>query len=319
VQIVLSLVTSLSGLPISYNLFPGNIYEGHTLFECVKDLKKHYKIQNILLVADRGMFNENNLELMDKEKIKYIVGAKLKTLKQLHKDKILDELTYYKESICDEDHLVSEFEYKSRRLIVSYSEKRLKKDASDRQRLLDRLLKKTKNNKIKIDDLIANYGTKKYLTKSNDLVEINQEKIEKDARWDGISGVITNLENKTLKEILERYRNLWQIEEAFRINKHNLKMRPIYHHKPRRIKAHISICFLAYSVLKTTEFKLKKNNTPMSIETIRGELQKVQTSYIESRHDSRKFAVPSIFSNTQKQIYGCFDVYRREDIYNVKK
>ena len=77
---------------------------------------------------------------------------------------------------------------------------------------------------------------------------LDEERVEQEALWDGFHGVMTNDDRGDRGRILERYKDLWQIESAFRLNKHDLRMRPIYHWKPRRIRAHIVICFIAYGL-----------------------------------------------------------------------
>ena len=79
-QVVLALVTNSEGHPITYNLFSGNTNEGTTLVKVIQDLKKDFKVKNVILIADRAMFNTKNLDLMDKEGISYVVAAKLKSL-----------------------------------------------------------------------------------------------------------------------------------------------------------------------------------------------------------------------------------------------
>ncbi len=112
--------------------------------------------------------------------------------------------------------------------------------------------------------LITNYGTKKYLKSFKGDVEVDKCKISRDAQWDGFHGVITNLEDKSAAEVLERYRGLWKIEQAFRINKTDLKMRPIFHWKSERIKAHIGICFLAYAIVCRVNKLIKENQLEFS-------------------------------------------------------
>jgi transposase len=319
VQVVLALVTTKEGQPITYKLFPGNTYEGHTLIDIVKELKNEYKIQNILLVADRAMFNNDNLEAMEAEdlNVNYIVAAKLKSMGKKLKEEILSDEGYKANMVCNEFHWLNEFSYKNRRLIVSYSSSRARKDAADRRRLIDRLLKKQKDDKIKLKDLIPNYGTKKYLEVIGGEAKVNEAKISDDAKWDGLHGVITNMESKKAEEILARYRGLWQIEEAFRINKHNLKMRPIFHWKPKRIKAHISICFIAYSILRYAEFKLKGTKTSVSIETMREELRHVQSTIVYHLPDKKRYVIPSPLSEIAKSIYRCFKVPRTVVPYQI--
>jgi len=119
--------------------------------------------------------------------------------------------------VANEFQWIKEFEYKQKRLIVSYSGKRAGKDRKSRQRLIDRLMKKVKNNEIAINSLIFNHGTKKYITVERTKATLNEKKIKEESRWDGLHGIITNVEDKYAHELLNRYRQLWKIEEAFRV------------------------------------------------------------------------------------------------------
>lgn len=316
VQVVLALVTTTKGLPITYKLFPGNTYEGGTLVEMVKDLQTQYAIKNILLVADRAMFTEENLSSMERLGIQYIVAAKLRALPKSLKTDIL-HADYAEEVIGDEMHWLKEFEYKSRRLVVGYSAKRAGKDAADRQRLVDRLMKKVKGDKIKVKDLIPNYGSKKYISIENGSASVNQEKIKADAQWDGLHGVITNATDKTSSELLLRYRELWQIEEAFRISKHDLKMRPIFHWTENRIKAHIAICFLAFSLAKQAVYRIALQQEPMSFEQIRNELLHAQSSVVIDLASQKKYMIPSHVTVNQKKLYQAFGLKRSQVPYDL--
>ncbi|MDA8407545.1 MAG: IS1634 family transposase [Deltaproteobacteria bacterium] len=189
--VALALVTTTDGLPITYRLFPGNIYEGHTLISMIEEIKKVHVVGNVLLVADRAMFSLDNLKAMEGRDIKYI-ASRLKRLPVQLRKEILESEDFSPTVIEDEFHWVKEFSYKQRRLVVSYSSKRAKKDASDRSRIIERLLKKVKDGKVKIKDVIPNYGTKKYLTLLDKEVFVDESKIEKDALWDGLHGVISN-------------------------------------------------------------------------------------------------------------------------------
>ena len=90
-------------------------------------------------------------------------------------------------------------------------------------------------------------------------------KYEDDARWDGLKGYLTN---STLgkDQVIENYAHLWKIEQAFRISKTDLKIRPIYHRLQHRIEAHICIAFVAYKVYKELERQLKTKKTKLSPE-----------------------------------------------------
>lgn len=318
VQVVLALVTTTKGLPITYKLFPGNTYEGGTLVEVVKDLQTQYAINDILLVADRAMFNEENLSQMERLGIQYIVAAKLKALPKSLKSEILhSEYNDQSTVIGDELHWLKEFEYKSRRLVVGNSSKRAEKDAADRQRLVDRLMKKVKGDKIKVKDLIPNYGSKKYISIENGSASINQKKIEADAEWDGLHGVITNATDKTPRELLSRYRELWQIEEAFRISKHDLRMRPLYHWTENRVKAHIAICFLAFTLAKQAVYRIALQQEPMSFEQIRNELLHAQSSVVIDLASKKNYIIPSHVTVNQKKLYQAFGLKRSQVPYEL--
>ena len=124
---------------------------------------------------------------------------------------------------------VAELTHKNRRLIVSHCPKRADKDQHDRQKAVDRLIKKSgKSQNPK--SLLNNYGYKKFLIiKGKTSPSINQDKIDAEIYWDGLHGIITNLPDTPHQEVLSHYRGLWQVEESFRITKHGLKVRPVYH------------------------------------------------------------------------------------------
>ena len=315
-QVVLALVTNSEGHPITYELFPGNTNEGTTLIHVVKSLKKNFKVNNATLVADRAMFTKSNLDLMDEEGINYIVAAKLKTFCKLKKQEITSR-NYGPGVVCDEFHWLKECELDGRRLIVSYSKKRDKKDKADRQRLIDRLMKKVKNKQIPVSNLITNYGTKKYVKVEKTSAVINEAKVKDDELWDGLHGVITNIKDQPMQRILERYRGLWKIEQAFRINKHDLKMRPIYHWKSSRIQAHIAICFLAYALSCHMTHTLKQKGLGLSFLELRDHLRRDQYSIVKDEKTEKKFRLPS--NNTQEiqNIYKAFGLTRENSITHI--
>ena len=206
------------------------------------------------------------------------------------------------------EYFVREYAHERGRLIVSYSRKRAKKTKNERERILKRLKGKMKKGEIKITELVKNSGVKKYLKISGKKVQtgtLNEEKVAFEERWDGIYGVITNCQDSNLsgEEILEEHRGLWQIESAFRANKHDLKMRPIYHRNSDRIRSHILICFIAYALLSTVRYKLKKANINLSMAKIKEELTDVQGSIVRDRKTKKRFLIPSKITENQQKIY----------------
>lgn len=304
-QILFAILVTEEGLPVGYQIFSGSTYEGHTLIPILQDIKKRYELNKVIFVSDSGLMNDDNLKALEKNGFEYIVGARIKNVgKELKKD-ILNLNNYQK---AGNDLKISRLEYKKRKLIVSYSEKRAQKNAWERQKNIDRLIKKVENNG-KVKDLMGNYGYKKYISvETNEKLKLDEEKIKADQKWDGLHGVITNAKHLSNNEILEYYHGLWQVEESFRINKHDLKIRPIFHWKPERIKAHMAIAFMAFTCVRNLEYRVKLQYKKLSPAVIRRELLHVQGSLIVDDSTNKQFYLPSKMSNDAKKIYKLMNV-----------
>jgi transposase len=116
--------------------------------------------------------------------------------------------------------------------------------------------------------------------------------------WDGLHGLITNKNNpREIEEILKTYRGLWQIEEAFRITKTDLKIRPVYHWKESRIRAHIAICFMAYTLIAQIRYRLKQNSIILE------ELSRVVRVKIKNKITKTEVVLPAQLNEVQRSIY----------------
>lgn len=313
VQIMLALATTSNGLPIGYTLFPGNTGEVDTLLKSLDDWRKNFTIGEVTVVADRAMMSEDNLKKMEEAQLNYVVAAKLKSLPEKLKHEILSRkqgtsIEVNKESIQVQEHL-----YKGRRLIVSFSDCRARKDKADRERLIVKLKSKLgKNNQTNPKKLITNNGYLRFVNeKAVGKLALNEEKIIQDELWDGLHGIITSKREAPAQELLQEYRRLWVIEESFRINKHSLSMRPIYHFRTKRIKAHILICYLAFAVVRFTQEKIRIFES-MSVEKIRDELSDIETSILEDKTSGKFYQMPSKMSPKAKLIYRAIGVKRNE-------
>lgn len=305
-QVVLALATTYEGLPLTYELFPGNTSEGKTLLTVIEKMKEKYGCEKIQLVADRAMFSQINLSTLDSLGIEYIVAAKLRSLPKEFKETILSIKSNQPLKI---QKWHSEINYLERRLIISYTEERAGKDAYDRQKLVDRLKKKSDGKNIPVGNLITNSGTKKYLKIKSGSADINEEKIKSDELWDGLHGVITNKNNlRDVEEVLNTYRGLWQIEEAFRITKTDLKIRPVYHWKESRIRAHIAICFMAYTMLVQVRYRLKQSGINLSPRKVREELSRVMRVRIKNKVSKTEVLLPTQLTEIQKSIYSALKI-----------
>jgi len=314
-QLVLALATNADGLPIGYELFEGNKAEVTTLLECLESWRALFKIGTVCFVADRAMMSDENLKALEKAGHQYVIAAKLRSMPAELKSQILDEKYYTLQSFGDDVGWVGEFKYQSRRLVVSYKTGRAKRDRHQRDQIVDKIQKRL-GAKGKTDKLISNKGVKKYTKSEQSTTVLDQDKIALDAEWDGLHGVISNIEEGPGTELLKRYGRLWKIEESFRLNKHTLSMRPIYHFKPERIRAHIAICYMAFSVLRSLEYvaQLTQKVTPQEL---LGELMNVQASYYRNVKTGRCYRMPGVFSHAASKIYRAFGLQRRNQAQEV--
>lgn len=301
-QVLLALFVTDKGLPVGYELFPGATFEGHTLITALEKLKLRYNLEDAVFVADRGLFSDDNLKILEKNNYKYIVGARIKNLSKKLKSNILNP-DHYSLVNPELEEKTAEFDCAGRRLIVNYSKQRAAKDFFDRQKSIEKL----RNKLIKSKDpksLLSNYGYKKYVQLVGDAkIIINESKLESDACWDGLAGVITNVKDLNHEQILFHYRGLWQVEESFRINKHDLKLRPIYHWTPHRVKAHIAISFMAFSCVRYLEYRVSLQSQKLSPEMIRKSLLQIQASILQDNKSGKKFLLPSPINPYAKEIY----------------
>lgn len=259
-QIYLGLLVGLMGYPVGYDIFEGNIYEGHTLIPMLKKFESRFNLSRPIIVADSGLLSSKNITHLEEEGYSYILGARIKNESKKVKEKIMKlDLSNQSEKTAVMNLM------NNRRLVINYSEKRSKKDRYNRNRGLRRLEKSLSTGKLTKGN-INNRGYNKYLKLTGNVkIEIDYDKYNKDSQWDGLKGYITN-SDLAAEDVIENYNQLWQIEKAFRISKTDLRIRPIYHRLRHRIESHISIAFTAYTIYKELETILYENKAPFSVQ-----------------------------------------------------
>lgn len=317
-QVVLALATTQDGSPVGYKLFPGNTAETLTLLQAIEEWRTSFCIEQVTIIADRAMMSDKNLNMLEKSGLKYVIASKLKKLPKPLQETILsrkDEAVLH--STEEETVGIQEHRIENRRLIVSHSTKRARKDARDREQILAKL-KKTIGEEGSTKKLVTNRG---YLSvikeKGSSKVKVDDDKVAAAARWDGLHGVITNIEEIGHQEVLGLYRRLWVIEESFRINKHTLEMRPVYHHVSRRIKAHILICYITFALCRYVQKRISMQHESMSVDQIRSTLMEVQYTVLKHEETQSKYRLPSKMSMEARQIYGVFRLKRNKRITQI--
>jgi transposase len=259
-QVVLGLLVSAGGYPLSYSLFNGSQYEGRTMIPIVEDFVKRFSLEDFVVVADSGLINKTNMALLESEGYKYIIGARIKNE--------TDEIKQWILSLEKYDGCFYELgKMPHSRLIVGYSENRAKKERYNREKGVKRLQKAYKSGQITKEN-INKRGYNKFLKISDHVkVEIDTDKIREDAQWDGLKGYLTNTKLPA-EEVYGQYSGLWQVERAFRITKGTLELRPMFHFTPKRIEAHVCICFVAYKIYKEFERILRIKGIDMSVDKV---------------------------------------------------
>lgn len=337
VQLVLAVLSDQEGLPLSYEVFSGGTGEARTFSLVLGSFIREHKVKRLRVAADRAMFSDNNFSFFEGIEVElgikaeYVVSSPLKKFPKEIKDKILDfkrkELKK-RESVSSSSSGSTiwgpsgyyEFSYKGRRMIVSYSEELRQRDESKRQKILDKLNSLARGGRVSASHLIKNTGVRRYLKKIRGVAEIDKDKIFQDSLWDGLYGVCSNRKGQP-KQLLESYRCLWKIEELFRINKHTLKMRPIYHRLTKRIRAHILICFLAYAVLRRTEIVLKKAGLSFSPQELIDILKQAETFILTDKikKPAVSYCIPRTLSKSAQKIYSVFNKEYAKKPYKLQK
>lgn len=326
-QVLLALLVTHSGLPIGYEVFAGSMYEGHTLRPIIEQIAAKHDIQNYVLVADSAMLNKENIQLLKEfPKVKYMVGARIKNMAKDITAQILDKEQYKpinKDKIKDNDTVsyrritLPKDTFEGIDLVVTHSAKRARKDAHDRDKAIEKVRKKFRNPSVTKTKL-TNRGYAKFLKlQGESKVIVDESKIEEDQKWDGLHGVLTNDQNIDVDQILAQYKGLWQVEETFRVSKHDMRIRPIFHWNPRRIKAHIALCFMALTCIRTLEYKTRLQYRKLSPKEIHYHISRLQASIIIDQNTSKQYILPSCATQEAKKIYEIIGLRWSETPYPV--
>lgn len=461
-QVVLALATNEAGLPIGYEVFPGNFAEVHTLLEAIKKWNQTLSMGKVCFIGDRAMFSENNIRLIEAHGHEYIIAAKLRGQSENVKEKILNKDNYQPVQWENELGQLAEFElpqadvcrceinahllgytlvekegqlialqyltptgeskqvdlncfpelqsdiqalkgytqacpcvlltpeeyqlaphcfhetvialedkviYKNmsilfetlqneekikllqhikkgkipgslmkklwpsyqgkrhknipytfiqsyfpehdkptRRLCVSYKLSRAERDRQQRERILTRLHDK----EGKVNKVLRT--TAKMFMSAEGKATLDSVKIAEAEKWDGLHGIITNITAESAQNLLSRYSQLWRIEEAFRINKHQLSMRPMYHFKPERIHAHLAICYVTFAVLKLIEYQTALTQRILSVNDILAALLNTEASIYYDVSTQKRYKVPGYLSDNAKTLYKAFGVVHQQSI-----
>jgi len=256
-QIMLGLLVGRGGYPIGYDIFEGNTFEGKTLIPVLERIAQQYDVGTPVVVADAAMLSHTNLLALGRQGYPFIVAARIRNETQAMQEVILARCKGLRNGQS------VQIEHEHGRLIVAYSDQRARKDAYNRERGLRRLRKRIGSGRLSKEHL-NNRGYNRFLKLTGEVkVELDEAKVAQAARWDGLKAYLTNTKLSP-DAVIETYGQLWHIERAFRISKTDLRIRPMYHYRRRRIEAHVLVAFVAYTIYKELERRLGQAGLAMS-------------------------------------------------------
>jgi hypothetical protein len=289
-QILVALMVSKEGFPIAYEVFAGNTFEGHTIIPVVKSFIIKNKVKNFTVVADAAMISTENIQALRENGINYIVGARLGNLSN-------ELLGAIDKIILREDGKTIRIKTDKGYLVCAYSSVRYRKDKYEMEKQIEKA-------KYTIDNPSKTKRPKFTQTKGQNM-ELNQKLIDKTQKILGIKGYYTDLEESTVGNatIVERYHELYRIEQAFRVAKSDLKTRPIFHYKEEPIKLHLLICFMALVTSKHIELQ-----TNGSIRKFIHQCKKITTARLRNKTTGEELKIRAKLTPETKEILEKFNL-----------
>lgn len=290
-QMVVGAVLDQTGRPLSSEFWPGNTSDVKTLIPVLKRLRRRFGAGELCVVADRGMISRATIEALEKTPdAHYILGVRMRLLKEV-REKVLSRPGRYREvrgpraSRKDPAPLkVKEVRLGARRYIVCYNEDQA---AKDREAIVAALREQLKRGD---KSLVGNKGYRRYLTSPSDHFEIDEQKIQAEARYDGKWILETDLEIGAA-EVALRYKELWRVEALFRSLKSILNTRPIYHQSDAAIRGHVFCSFLALLLLYELRRRMDGRGWPLHWTLLRAELDGLEEIRVENL--GRTFSIRS--------------------------
>jgi transposase len=275
-QMVVGTLINDQGRPVCCEIWPGNTADVKTLLPIADRLKKRFAVDLFCLVADRGMISGETLTALDEKDIPYILGSRMRRNKEV-RDEVLSRPGRYQEVHPEGTKGSSPLKVKEvwvddRRYIVCLNEKQARKDEQDRALIIESLKSRLKKGP---KSLVGNRGYRKYLKLDSDDVAIDETKIEEEARYDGKWVLRTNTDLPADMVAL-KYKELWQVEQAFRDMKSVLETRPVFHQTDETIRGHVFCSFLALVLRKELESRLEKAGHPFEWSDIKQDLEALQ-------------------------------------------
>ena len=263
-QMVVGAVIDDEGRPVCCEIWPGNAVDVKSLQPVTERLGKRFGVTNrFCIVSDRGMISKENMKALEESGVDYILGVKMRNVKEVYDDILLRGGRWQEVRVERKGSQGKSWELKVKesyqgghRYVVCLDKEQAKRDALVRQTILESLKASLSRGS---KQLVGNRGYRRYLKTLGEGFEIDREKVEDEARYDGKWVLQTSLIKKKMpaSQVALKYKELWQVEKVFRDIKSVLETRPIYHRRDETIRGHVFCSFLALMLRKELEKRLE--------------------------------------------------------------
>ncbi len=319
-QVVIGLAVTREGIPVRHWVFPGNTADMNTIETVKKDLSG-WKLNRCVIVHDAGMSSEENLQYLQRGGGHYIVGRKLKT----SEEDVLSALshrgpyTQIRENLFAKDVTAGSGEKRKRLVLVKNTDEE-KRAREVRSQIADEIEKRLarlnsrrgKTHTKAVCEIKSHPVYGKYVKELEDgRLSLDKGQLSRDSRYDGKFLVETSDDSLSLEDIVLGYKQLNDVEDAFRTLKTTLELRPNYHSKDDRIRCHIFLCFLALVMARIVENKTKKTWS-----LVRREMARM--FYGEFIHENKTIAQLTDLTPEQKSILASLDIKEPSTIVDIQ-
>ena len=296
-QIVMGLVLTQEGFPIAHDVFPGSTGDVGTVKGMAQKLKEQFGLTDVVLVGDRGLLSAENAQALDELGLGYVLALRTRQHKQVP-EVVAEAIAKGLERPRDEEAPWTVMEVAPRdgiRHVVVYSAfraihdravrgQRLRRTRDGLRRLADRVgsgsLKSERRITERATRILGKHKVARYfgweLQAGHFRFWLDRDFYRVHRQLDGIYVLVSNDEELPTHEIVSAYRQLHEVEDAFRVLKSLVKLRPIYHWTKKRVESHVFICVLSYLLAKVMEKKLREAGLEMTAARALGHLEDVR-------------------------------------------
>lgn len=342
----MSLAIDREGLPIGYELFPGNTHDSTMLIPSMMKMKERYNLERIILTADKALNSGKNLAYLVNNSDGYIVSQKVRGSSKEFIEKVLEEdgYGYNKEKTFKIKSFFRKRKTKDEygngvileeKVVVFWSKDFDLREKHKRERLEEKINEYLENpSKYKASN---RYGIKKYLKEievdtmtgeiedKKTILEFEKDKYERDLALDGYYALVSSEIDMADEEIIDHYRGLWKIEDSFRVLKSDLEGRPVYVRLADRIEGHFLLCFVALLMTRMLEKKLEYKYSIRKIQEAlkNGTCRKITSGiYSLNKQDEVYKAIElahGVSLNQKNARIEAIRAFRKEIVHNTRK